>query len=209
MHPRLEKTLASALPANVKLMGGFPVERSIFSTTGKDSCDAPKEKRPEVLTEAQSIQGDLRGKIISFFLRLLANDIPIPVESQNDPALRIKRQRQKSSFFGGWDSLAGQWLAAAQPRSKVGVITYVAITESTLQFVYAQAPRSGGEVNGVTELGASFDRASLVWTRQHQSQVGEYLFGFSDGSWGALMGPREESFRRWFPGTLTHKDPIP
>lgn len=87
------------------------------------------------------------GKFGSLLLRPGLDDLPpsSTTRTDNGPALRRERQKRKATFFGGWDSPAVRWLAAAQPRSEAGVLTYAALTERTFQFVYAQAPRSGGE----------------------------------------------------------------
>ncbi|WP_206507479.1 hypothetical protein [Streptomyces chrestomyceticus] len=211
MRPELEQRFAAALPEGERYVGILPVGRSMNSPSGKEGCDAPQAKRPVVLSDAAPVRGDRRGRLGSLLLRLGLNDLPSSstARTENDPALRRKRQQRKKPFFGGWDSLAGQWLAAAQPRSEVGVLTYAVLTEQTFQFVYAQVPRSGGEITGVMELGASFDRSAIAWTRLHDKQFFDYMYGFTDGSWGVASGPDEEYFRRFFPGALTEKDPIP
>lgn len=57
--------------------------------------------------------------------------------------------------------------------------------------------------------GTCFPRTALAWTRHRAGGRKEFQFGFADGSWGTLMVPQDKEFLALFPGTLTHKDPIP
>ncbi|MFI0788511.1 hypothetical protein ACH4Q6_23290 [Streptomyces lydicus] len=104
--------------------------------------------------------------------------------------------------------MAGQWLAAGQPCAETGVITFVALTELHLRFVYVQNVRRS-QTDRAVEAGACFPRAALTWTRRRNSARKEFQFGFTDGSWGTLLVPQEQEFLTMFPGTLTHKERIP
>ncbi|MFD7661666.1 hypothetical protein [Streptomyces sp. NPDC059788] len=128
--------------------------------------------------------------------------------SVEGPSLRGKRQKNKEPFFGGWDSLAGQFLIAGQPRSKTGAAAVVAVTDVCMRFVYVQYRRVRGGFGEAVELGASFPREALVWTRRHEPK-NEMQFGFSDGSWGTLFVADEDAFMAYLPKTLGREVPIP
>ncbi len=84
----------------------------------------------------------------------------------------------------------------------------MAVTDVCTRFVYVQCRRVRGGLGEAVELGASFSRDALVWTRRHEPK-NEMQFGFSDGSWGTLFVPGEDEFMRHFPETLGHQAPIP
>ncbi|MEU7224538.1 hypothetical protein [Streptomyces chrestomyceticus] len=205
MWPDLEQKIVAALPRDERFAGGFTVMRA---TTGRDavSSDAPAQRRPQVLAG----EGGLWGAVLSAFFKGVINDVGSPStrESIEDPAVRPKRQQRNASFFGGWDSLAGQWLAAAQPRSRAGLVTAVVLTDEQLRFVYVPSRRLTGRLGDTVELGASFPRDSLTWTRRRNTAL-DVQFGFSDGSWGTVVVAPEEDFLKAFPGTLGHEEPIP
>ncbi|MET9290529.1 hypothetical protein [Streptomyces sp. NPDC003077] len=177
--------------------------------SGKDSADVPDRLRPEVLAGKER-DGDFLDRAASVFFRAVVDDVSDGGQTRtaDAPAERARRQRRKSPFFGGWDSLAGQWLRAAQPRSRTGVLTFVAVTGAHLRFVYLQKRRFSGKLGDAVEPGPSFRRGDLVWTR-YVSGLGEVQFGFADGSWGALSIHDEDDFAHLFPNTLSEKQPIP
>ncbi|MGP8301311.1 hypothetical protein ACTPOK_25975 [Streptomyces inhibens] len=210
MRADLEQKVAAVLPAGEVYLGGFTTARSPLSS-GTDGCDVPDRRRPVVLADGRSSSGDFLGKLGEFFFRAATSDVPSPgrADTTLDPAKRAKSQKKKKPFFGGWDSMAGQWLAAAQPRAKVGIIIAVALTERNFQFVYAQHNRWNGKLDEAIELGASFRRDILSWTRLKDGSFNEVQFGFSDGSWGTLLGPDAEERARFFPHMLGEGDAIP
>ncbi|MEU7151577.1 hypothetical protein AB0B15_26635 [Streptomyces sp. NPDC045456] len=205
MRPDLEQKIVAALPQDERFVGGFSVMRA---TTGQDSVssDAPAERRPRALAG----EGALWGAGISASFKGVINDVGSPSarEGTEDPAKRPKRQRKNASFFGGRDSLAGQWLAAAQPRSRAGLVTTVVLTDKRLRFEYILRRRLTGRLGDTVELGASFSPDSLTWTRRRNTHL-DMQFGFTDGSWGTVMAAPEEDFLQVFPGTLSHLVPIP
>ncbi|WP_405838955.1 hypothetical protein OG528_14955 [Streptomyces platensis] len=209
MRADLEHKIAAVLPAGQVYLGGFTTSRSTSSSP--DRCDAPDNRRPVVLSKARTSSGDFLGKLGGIFFRTLTADIPSPSggDTALDPVKRAKSQKRKKAFFGGWDSMAGQWLAAAQPRTKVGVIVAVAVTDSHFHFVYAQYNRWNGTLDEAIELGASFRRDALSWNRLTHSAPDEVQLGFTDGSWGTLMGPDADERAKFFPYTLSERDPIP
>ncbi|MGW7572582.1 hypothetical protein [Streptomyces sp. NPDC054765] len=209
MRADLEQKIAAVLPAGQVYLDGFTTSRSTSSSA--DRCDTPDKRRPVVLTHARSGSGDFLGKLGGFFFRTLTADVPSPsgADAALDPVKRAKSQKRKKAFFGGWDSMAGQWLAAAQPRTKAGVIVAVAVTDSHFQFVYAQYNRWNGKLDEAIELGASFRRETLSWSRLTHTNPDEVQLGFTDGSWGTLMGPDADARAKFFPHTLGERDPTP
>ncbi|MEU7202005.1 hypothetical protein [Streptomyces sp. NPDC045470] len=210
MTPELEQKVFSALPPGEKLLTGFEVSRSLAFSRGRGgSSSAPDSRRPKVLV-GQEKDGDGWTRFISRVFRVFTTDVPAQQRgvSVEGPSLRGERQKNKDSFFGGWDSLAGQFLIAGQPQSKTGVAAVVAVTDVCMRFVYVQYRRVLGGLGEAVELGASFPHDALVWTRRHEPK-NEMQFGFSDGSWGTLFVPGDGEFMKHFPGTLGHKDPIP
>ncbi|MFG2532639.1 hypothetical protein [Streptomyces sp. NPDC048516] len=208
MEPDLLTSIASALPANERLVGAFEVGRAL-SDGREDDADVPPDRQPKVLI-GQSRPGDRRRGFLSFLFETatLTDPRPGPVKATGDPTARVKRQKKNGRFFGTWESLAGQWLAAGQPNAETRVITFVALTEYQLRFVYVQNIRRS-QTDRAVEAGACFPRTALAWTRHRASGRKEFQFGFGDGSWGTLMVPQDKEFLALFPGTLTHKDPIP
>ncbi|MEV5597354.1 hypothetical protein [Streptomyces sp. NPDC052496] len=210
MTPELEQKVLSVLPPGEKLTAGFEVSRSLaFSRSRDGSSSAPDSRRPRVLV-GQEEAGDGWSRFVSRFFRVFTTDVPaqqrgVAVEG---PSLRGKRQKNRDSFFGGWDSLAGQFLIAGQPQSKTGAAAVVAVTDVCMRFVYVQYRRVRGGLGEAVELGASFPHDVLVWTRRHEPK-NEMQFGFRDGSWGTLFVPGDADFMRCFPGTLGHEEPIP
>ncbi|WP_206507480.1 hypothetical protein [Streptomyces chrestomyceticus] len=210
MTPELEQKVLSALPPGEKLVAGFTVSRSLASSRSRDwSSSAPDSRRPKVLV-GQEKEGDGWARFVARVFRVFTNDVPSQQRgtSIEDPSLRGRRQKDKEPFFGGWDSLAGQFLIAGQPKSKTGAAAVVAVTDVCMRFVYVQYRRVLGGLGEAVELGASFPHDAVVWTRRHAPK-NEMQFGFSDGSWGTLFVSGEDDFVRHFPGTLGHKEPIP
>ncbi|MFH8346242.1 hypothetical protein [Streptomyces sp. NPDC018045] len=210
MTPELEQKVLSALPPGERLLAGFAVSRSLaFSRSQGGSSSAPDSRRPKVLV-GQEKDGDGWARFLSRLFRIFTTDVPSQQRgaSIEGPSLRGKRQKDKESFFGGWDSLAGQFLVAGQPRSKTGAAAVVAVTDVSLRFVYVQYRRIRGGLGEAVELGVSFPHDVLAWTRRHEPK-NEMQFGFSDGSWGTLFVSDEADFIKHFPGTLSHRDPIP
>ncbi|MEV5597353.1 hypothetical protein [Streptomyces sp. NPDC052496] len=205
MWPDLEEKIVAALPRGERFVGGFSVMRA---ATGRDavSCDVPAQRRPRVLAG----EGGLWGALLSGFFKGAVNDVGSPStrESVEDPAGRPERQERNASFFGGWDSLAGQWLAAAQPRSRAGLVTAVVLTDRQVRFVYVPSRRLTGRLGDTVEWGACFSRDVLAWTRRRDTSL-DVQFGFTDGSWGTVTVAPEEDFLKAFPGTLSHLVPIP
>ncbi|MGY5080172.1 hypothetical protein ACWIGX_24305 [Streptomyces nigrescens] len=210
MRADLEQKIPAVLPAGEVYLGGFTTSRSPYAT-GTGGCDVPDKRRPRVLADGRSSSGDFLGKFGEFVFRFLTADFSSPsqFDKVTDPAKRAKAQKRKKTFFGGWDSLAGQWLAAAQPRAKVGVLVAVALTERNFHFVYAQYNRWNGKLDEAIELGPSFRRDCLSWTRLTGAHDHDVQLGFSDGSWGTLFGPDTEECAKFFPHTLGKRDPIP
>ncbi|MGW7572581.1 hypothetical protein [Streptomyces sp. NPDC054765] len=208
MQPDLMTSVASALPVNERLVGAFEVGRAM-SDRREDDADVPPGRQPKVLV-GHGRPGDGRRGFFSFLFdtATLTDPKPGPVKATGDPAARVKRQKKNGRFFGTWDSLAGQWLAAGQPHAETGVIIFVALTECSLRFVYVQNVRRS-QTGRAVESGACFSRTALAWTRHRAGGRKEFQFGFADGSWGTLLVPQDKEFLALFPGTLTHKNPIP
>ncbi|MFF4604539.1 hypothetical protein ACFY12_17650 [Streptomyces sp. NPDC001339] len=182
-----------------------------MSTDREDDADVPTALRPEVLSGGEAIAGDKAGGFLSFFFTAATNTEPKEgkVKATGDPAARALRQKKNGLFFGEWESLAGRWLAASQPRSRMGVLTVLVLTGSHLRFVYVQRRRGGSKLGDAVAAGEAFPRGQLAWTRRHGKRSTDFQFGFTDGSWGTLTIPDDKYFLELFPGTLGHKDPIP
>lgn len=209
MRPELQERVFTVLPGNEQFLGGVDVYRAM-SSGKEDDADMPLTRRPEVLG-GHSMPGDKLGGLLSAFFSAASYNEPRAdkVKATGDPAVRGQRQKKNGLFFGEWDSLAGQWLAAGQPRSRCGVITVLALTSSHLRFVYVQRRRGGSRLGDAVEPGAAFHRSLLSWTRRTHNRSDSFQFGFTDASWGTLTIPSSKEFLQLFPGTLTHIDPIP
>lgn len=143
MTPELEQKVLSALPPGEKLVAGFTVSRSLASSRSRGgSSSAPVSRRPRVLV-GQEKSGDGWSRFLSRVFRVFTTDVPSQQRgtSIEDPSLRGRRQKDKEPFFGGWDSLAGQFLIAGQPKSKTGAAAVVAVTDVCMRFVYVQYRR--------------------------------------------------------------------
>ncbi|MFG2223942.1 hypothetical protein [Streptomyces sp. NPDC048644] len=210
MWNKLERKVVEALEGGGcgAFAGGFAIERAT-STNGVASGDVPRARRPEVLV-GHGGAGAPFAKLGRVLFGILTNDVPAlsAATATDDLAVRKKRQASNGAFFGTWDSLAGRWLAAGQPRSSSGVTTAVALTDGTMRFVYVQSRRLSGKLGNAVELGAAFPRDALVWTRR-SGVFRDVQFGFADGSWGTLFVAEMEDFLQQFPETLSHKQPIP
>ncbi|MDC7338595.1 hypothetical protein [Streptomyces lydicus] len=208
MQSDLMTCVTSVLPRDERFLGAFEVGRAL-SDRREDDADVPPDRQPKVLV-GRSGPGDKRRGFLSFLFETatLTDPKPGPVRATGDPADRMKRQRKNGRFFGTWDSLAGQWLAAGQPHAETAVISCVALTELHLRFVYVQNVRRS-QTDRAIEAGACFPRTTLAWTRRRNGARKEFQFGFTDGSWGTLLVPQEREFLTLFPGTLTHKERIP
>ncbi|WP_411140027.1 hypothetical protein [Streptomyces sp. x-80] len=205
----LTKRVRSALPPDGFPAAVFTVHHLLDGSEG--GGDAPKELRPQVLV-GHHMRGDGWAHALSFIpfaFKVVLNEFPSPSAGSDDPAVRVQRQKQNSKFFGSWDSLAGKLMAAAQPRCSGGVTTTFALSGDQARFVYWQRRRWGAKLGDAHELGESFRRDSIAWTRRRSKNLGEFQFGFDDGSWGTLLTPDSDAFVEQFPHTLTHKDPIP
>ncbi|MFH8572323.1 hypothetical protein [Streptomyces sp. NPDC017993] len=208
MQPDLITSASSTLPMGEQLIGAFEVCRAM-SDLREDDADVPPDRRPKVLA-GSALPGDKRRGFFSFLFEsaTLTDPKPGSVKATGDPAARAKRQKKNGRFFGTWDSLAGQWLAAGQPQSDTGVITVLMLTDCRLRFAYIQNVHRSQTAPDV-EAGVCFPRAALAWTRRRSSGQKEFQFGFTDGSWGTLLIPQEKEFLTLFPGTFTHKERIP
>ncbi|MFI7094956.1 hypothetical protein [Streptomyces lydicus] len=173
--------------------------------------DAPKAVRPRVLA-GHRMPGDGWARAVSFFpflLKVVINDLPNPGKGSDDPAHRVTSQQRNSRFFGTWESLAGQLMAASQPLCTGGVVTAVAVTDCALHFVYWQNRRWGVKIGDAYELGPVFRRDNIAWTRRRGKHGGDVQIGFVDGSWGTLLLPEATAFLAKYPNSLTADDPIP
>ncbi|MFK0293893.1 hypothetical protein ACIQU6_25965 [Streptomyces sp. NPDC090442] len=173
--------------------------------------DAPKFVRPEVLV-GRSMPGDGWARAFSFvplIFKVAFNAFPEPDASSDDPVVRAARQRKNAHFFGTWEGLAGQWMAALQPRCSGGVVTAFALSESHVRFVYWQKRRGGERLGDAHELGAVFPRESIAWTRRRRKDTKEFQIGFADGSWGTVLVPGDTGFLAAFPCTLSAGDAVP
>ncbi|MFI7099747.1 hypothetical protein ACIBK8_10355 [Streptomyces sp. NPDC050161] len=210
MWDKLERKVTEALEGGGygAFAGGFAVDRA-DSDNGSASGDVPRARRPEVLVGHGGI-GTPFAKLGKALFGILTNDVPAlsTTTATDDLAVRKKRQAGNGAFFGTWDSLAGRWLAAGQPRSASGVTTTVALTDGTMRFVYVQSRRLSGKLGNAVEPGAAFPRDALVWTRRSNT-FRDVQFGFADGSWGTLLVPDMDDFLEYFPETLSHQQPIP
>ncbi|GGN60744.1 hypothetical protein GCM10012285_59060 [Streptomyces kronopolitis] len=173
--------------------------------------DVPKSVRPKVLV-GHRMPGDGWARVFSVFgliLKLVINDLPSPGKGSDDPEYRVTAQQRNHRFFGTWDGLAGRIMAASQPLCTGGVVTAIAVSESTLRFVYWQNRRWGVKIGDAYEMGPCFRRDTIAWTRRRGKRGGDVQIGFVDGSWGTLLLPAATEFLAEFPGSLTADDPVP
>ncbi|MCB5907607.1 hypothetical protein [Streptomyces pinistramenti] len=210
MWDKLERKIVEALESGGcgAFAGGFAVDRT-GTNSGEAAGYVPRARRPEVLVGHGGACAPL-VRLGSVLFGILTNDVPAlaPTKATDDLAVRKQRQAGNGAFFGTWDSLAGQWLAAGQPHSASGVTTAVALAGDRMRFVYVQSRRVSGKLGDAVELGAEFPRAALSWTRLRDSSK-DVQFGFADGSWGTLLVPDMDDFLEHFPETLSRKEPIP
>ncbi|MDI3385158.1 hypothetical protein QIS99_02835 [Streptomyces sp. B-S-A8] len=192
------------------LVGPFHIDR--FGLMKEKEPVAPKGLRPEVFSEQRMTGGALR-KMWAAGMQIFWSEKGNPSGPQEfgaDPARRAEFRQKGKAFFGGWESTAGQLLAAVQPVSRWWYVwSFLALTPEGLRVYYAPSHQSSAfELAEGVLAGPAFPRERLAWIRRHKDGK-HHEWGFTDGSWVTLHVADHEEFARQVPGVLEPKAPVP